>query len=200
MAEYNPDKHCGADRKGKTPCTQSKGWGTSHPGYGRCKLHGGSTRNHEKAARHEIALRAVERFGLASVGHEIQAVDPRDVLAEELWRTLVTVRGLDVVVGELGLDVYGETFHVSGKATGEAKPHVLWVMWQEQRQHLARVSAEAAKAGVEARRLELIERFAQQVAMLLRAIFGDSRLALSAAQRETAIVVAAEHLQLTAGS
>jgi len=130
------------------------------------------------------------------VGFEVEAVDPRDVLAEELWRTLVTVRGLDVVVGELGREVYGETYHQSGRRTGEAKPNVLWVMWQEERKHLAAVASAAEKAGIEARRVELIERFASQVAQLLRTIFGDRRLELSPAQFEAAIDVSADHLRL----
>lgn len=165
-----------------------------------CDTHGGlAPQNRAAAARRleEVEIRrSVQSFGLASVGHEVEAVDPRDVLAEELWRTLVTVRGLDVVVGELGRDIYGPTYHASGLKTGEAKPDVLWAMWQEERKHLAAVASAAEKAGIEARRVELIERFADQVATLLRTIFGDGRLGLSPAQFEAAIDVSADHLRL----
>ena len=35
---------CGAARKqGEGPCGQKAGWGTDHPGAGRCKLHGGAS-------------------------------------------------------------------------------------------------------------------------------------------------------------
>ena len=35
---------CGATKhQGGGPCTQKAGWGTDHPGEGRCKLHGGSS-------------------------------------------------------------------------------------------------------------------------------------------------------------
>lgn len=37
----NPSLRCGAMKGGK-PCKQSAGAGTSHPGYGRCRLHGGN--------------------------------------------------------------------------------------------------------------------------------------------------------------
>lgn len=50
-----PAKKCGAVRKGKPPCGRPAGWGTKHPGRGRCKHHGGSTPNHEKAAVNEEA-------------------------------------------------------------------------------------------------------------------------------------------------
>ncbi len=42
---------CGAGRRqGKQPCRRPAGWGTSHVGFGSCKLHGGSTRNGVKHA------------------------------------------------------------------------------------------------------------------------------------------------------
>ena len=36
------DRHCNArKRQGEGLCAQRAGWGTDHPGEGRCKLHGG---------------------------------------------------------------------------------------------------------------------------------------------------------------
>ncbi|MEA3401317.1 MAG: HGGxSTG domain-containing protein [Armatimonadota bacterium] len=34
---------CGAKTRRGTPCKQPAGWGTDHPGEGRCKLHGGAS-------------------------------------------------------------------------------------------------------------------------------------------------------------
>lgn len=34
---------CGAKTRAGTPCRKPLGWGTDHPGQGRCKLHGGAT-------------------------------------------------------------------------------------------------------------------------------------------------------------
>lgn len=34
---------CGAKTRSGGPCRHEAGWGTDHPGAGRCKLHGGST-------------------------------------------------------------------------------------------------------------------------------------------------------------
>lgn len=71
------DDHCGgAKRDGSgTTCTLAAGWGTDHVGFGRCKLHGGSTGTHRKGAQ----LRAVEadaqallaREGLSAVGDPV---------------------------------------------------------------------------------------------------------------------------------
>jgi hypothetical protein len=51
---------CGAKkRQGDGVCRHPAGWGTSHPGFGRCKAHGGSTRNgvtHAELLARERAL------------------------------------------------------------------------------------------------------------------------------------------------
>lgn len=46
---------CGAQRRAREGgrCMRPAGWGTSHLGVDRCKLHGGSTRNHCIAAAKE---------------------------------------------------------------------------------------------------------------------------------------------------
>ncbi|MGH9046763.1 MAG: hypothetical protein ACRDVW_05550 [Acidimicrobiales bacterium] len=89
---------CGArKRQSEGICTLAAGWGTSHPGTGRCKLHGGSTRNHRvSAARQATEAEArdlLERLGepqplgdpieeLLRVGAEVLAY--QDVLRERL--------------------------------------------------------------------------------------------------------------------
>lgn len=43
-----------AEKEGR-PCQKPAGWGTSHPGYGACRLHGGSTPVHvAKAALEQV--------------------------------------------------------------------------------------------------------------------------------------------------
>lgn len=36
-------KTCGSTTRRGTPCQRPAGWGTNHPGEGRCKLHGGAS-------------------------------------------------------------------------------------------------------------------------------------------------------------
>ncbi len=39
---FDPERHCGArSRRDGAPCQRDKGYGTQHPGRGRCKFHGG---------------------------------------------------------------------------------------------------------------------------------------------------------------
>jgi hypothetical protein len=60
--------YCGAKkRQGEGTCTRPAGWGTSHPGQGCCKLHGGSTGNHVAAAA-DAEARAAARVLLKDAG------------------------------------------------------------------------------------------------------------------------------------
>jgi len=44
MTNKPQENICGAKTKGDgEPCKRPAGWGTDHPGVGRCKLHGGAT-------------------------------------------------------------------------------------------------------------------------------------------------------------
>lgn len=40
---HNSYEICGAKTRSGTPCKRPSGWGTNHPGKGKCKLHGGSS-------------------------------------------------------------------------------------------------------------------------------------------------------------
>ena len=56
---------CGAktrNKKSHSVCQKPAGWGTSHPGIGACKFHGGSTPNHSLAAyKHEAIFMGAEK-------------------------------------------------------------------------------------------------------------------------------------------
>lgn len=57
MTERSVVTLCGATRRqgDKSPCKRPAGWGTSHVGFGTCKLHGGSTPD---STKHAAKLRA----------------------------------------------------------------------------------------------------------------------------------------------
>lgn len=49
---FDPEVHCGAkSRKPGQLCTQTKGFGTAHPGKGRCKYHGGVQKHHDRRVK-----------------------------------------------------------------------------------------------------------------------------------------------------
>lgn len=191
MPKPGPDKRlCGAQRPNQPAgitCTQRAGHGTKHPGYGTCSRHGGNTPSHVKAAEEEQA-----RELCGTLGRPIQTT-AADALMREIYETAGNVefyRGLvqalpthpepDVYVkddeggrghwerGDPG--VYGRTYHQSGVPTGEAKPHVLVNLYNEERKHLARITVDALKIGIAEQLVHIAEAQATQIAAALRGL------------------------------
>jgi hypothetical protein len=169
-------------------CQQDAGHGTDHPGVGKCSRHGGSTGSHAVAAGKELARRACLQLGVPVEIH------PAMALLEEVFRTQGVVDYFGALVAELPTHpdddelvevqggkndgeqkwirgepgVYGRTYHVSGIPTGEAKPHVLYVLWMEERKHLAKVTSLALSANIAAERIQLEKDQASLVAEVCR--------------------------------
>lgn len=53
---------CGAKTRAGTPCQQPAGWGTEHPGEGRCKLHGGASLRGHLHPRFKHGIHAQYRY------------------------------------------------------------------------------------------------------------------------------------------
>lgn len=98
---HDPRPLCGARlRQGEGNCRKPAGWGTEHPGYGKCRLHGGSTASQTTRANRQ-RVEAEARSVLAEIG----ATSVDDPLAALLrlagqvvsWQeaTAALVNGLD---------------------------------------------------------------------------------------------------------
>jgi hypothetical protein len=166
-------ERCGANTKRGAVCHKPAGWGTPYR-HGRCKLHGGASPTHVKAAQRREAERAVEQFGLP------REVEPHEALLEEVHRAAGHVAWLGEVVGQLERNqlVHGITRTVqlaNGTRTVEARAAInIWVkLYQEERRDLVRTAKLALDAGVEERQVRLAEAQAQQLAQVIRAILTD---------------------------
>jgi hypothetical protein len=166
-------ERCGANTKRGAVCHKPAGWGTPYR-HGRCKLHGGASPTHVKAAQRREAERAVEQFGLP------REVEPHEALLEEVHRAAGHVAWLGEVVGQLERNqlVHGITRTVQlpdGSRTVEARAAInIWVkLYQEERRDLVRTAKLALDAGVEERQVRLAEAQAQQLAQVIRAILTD---------------------------
>jgi hypothetical protein len=173
----------------------------------RCGSHGGrapqnlaaAERRQQKAA----AEAAVRTFGLR------RDVSAEDALLEELQWTAGHVAWLRDRVMELQPDalVWGVSSEVDKRSsdfpgvdtTSEAVPNVWLTVYQRERQHLLAVAAAILKAGIDERRVRLAERQGALVADLIRALFADPELGLTAEQAQRAPAVAARHLRQLAG-
>lgn len=163
---------CGARRKNGDRCKQAAGWGTDHPGTGRCKLHGGSTPAHTTAARYEQALAAVATYGLP------RDIDPAAALLEEVHRTAGHVAWLASKIRELDDDdlTWGITQETEKNAAmfvgtdrkSQAKPSVWLELYHRERRHLVRVTKAALDAGISERLVRLAERQGTMLADVIR--------------------------------
>jgi hypothetical protein len=107
------EKYCNGkkSKRANEYCEQAPGWGTNHPGIGRCKWHGGAAPNYEQKVTHLRAAAAVEVYGLP------RDIDPHDALLEELARTAGHVDWLRVQVGNL--EHPGDTPDTQAKANNK---------------------------------------------------------------------------------
>lgn len=232
MADDGPDpRFCNAikrDGSGAT-CRQPAGHGVPGVWTGRCKLHGGKTPTHVRAAEIVLAKRTVASLGI----RVIPSMGPEEAILDELHRAINNVEFLEALVRDLpdrpepdvwvppkkgekeghwaygAPGIYGRTRHVSGIPTGEAKPHVLVVMLNEERDRLIRVSSAAVKANVSRRVMELHEGTARQLAGALSSFARSAGLdtsdpqviewGLKAMREAGGGSVGAEALQIAAG-
>lgn len=190
---------CGGKKRSGGMCTQAAGWGTPHPGTGRCKLHGGSTKTHVAAAREAEARAAVVTYGLPV------DISPTEAILEEVRWTAGHVAWLRGIVQALDPKAltWGETKRADDvllgqKATEEAAVNIWLKLYLEERRHLVDVAATAVRVGIEERRVRLEEEQGALLVAGLRWFIGE--LGLSARKLELANELAVRMLRsLAAG-
>lgn len=180
-------------KDGRGPrCGQAAGHGTDHLGVGCCGRHGGSTRNHERAASKVLAVREVRQLGLARGGQPRQ-VGPAEVLLNALWAAnedlelyREMVSDLDASTGPNGSSgtsgtdgststsgparLYAETFHLTGEETGEAKRHILVQLYEDAQKRAADIASACLRAKVAEEQVKLAQERAAAFAGAMRAL------------------------------
>lgn len=173
---------CGASKKSGGKCTLAAGWGTDHPGIGKCKLHGGSTITHVKAA-------ATEEYRTL-LGKPIE-INPLDAL---LWCIKIRageVKWLSDRMAELDETAWvedtlvGKQFHLYGRERTHAMAD------------LARYSQMAISLGIAERAVKLAELYGETIARLIQGILTD--LELTPEQAKNAPIIVRRHLLLIEG-
>ena len=187
---------CGARTKATgNPCRKPAGWNTSHAGFGRCTLHGGSTPTQESAANLAMARQTAQLFAVP------REVHPYVGLMEEYWRTAGMVDSYEAMcAGLLPAEVvWGtQTVEESGAAEGtdggesmtppERKTRSgaainLWVkLFNEERDRFSRLGAEIIKLDLASRQVEYTQ---SQVSALVSVLLSPE-LSLSDDQRRAA--------------
>lgn len=175
-------------------CRNGAGKGTDHVGFGQCLKHGGRTTNGRK---HGAALMTDARVAemLADYQPGLDEVDPHSDLLEVVALTTGMRRVLTELVGELapaGTPAYieypieSETGDVKvGQPTyrpadpagiygpdhkGDGKPHVLVEMLRQWTAENAKAAKLAIDAGIDERRVRIVEEQAEQLGAVVRAV------------------------------
>ena len=151
---------------------------------------------------------AIEREWQEMAVGQIKPTDPGSALLEGVSWCAAFVRWLRMKLADLDVDevLWGQTKEIvrtGGKNPGvdqvwEARAHALLVLIADWTDRLARISAQAIRAGVEVRRLELHERLGVTVAEILVETLGDLDLDPAVEQRARAML-ARRMLRLSGG-
>lgn len=160
-----PKRHCGARTRGGAKCKRPAGWGTDHPGTGKCKNHGGSSPSGKKAA----AKQELQDFMGAAA--PLMDVDPIEAL-------LYAVRRAS------GVAAYCRHRTTLVEPDDEVKDGELNIwprLEMDALASLARFSKMALDAGVAERRVRLAERVGELIAQALEESLAD--VDLTTAQR-----------------
>lgn len=168
-------------------CQHRAGWGTDHPGYGRCKYHSGNAPNSKIAAQREKVAEDMIRAEIAFYG-EARDIDAAQALSEEVKRTAGHVAWLASQVQDLN---DGELTQFTAQGP---KANIVIQMYQDERDRLVNVSKVALAAGVAERQIQLAEEQGKLIATVIRDILWDKDLDLTAAQRSASGEVVRKHL------
>jgi hypothetical protein len=180
----------GKKRQGEGLCHNPAGFKTSHPGTGRCYVHGGATPMQVRGAQRVIA-----RQELRSMGRPADVDDPHEELMAALREAKGNILYLRERVEELGDETYGSILFPNGKPSGRAESHVLVIQYSEWWTKWVQVSAACIKAGIDKRLIEIEESKVELFAQVLLGMLGDAEWGLTVDQREAGRRIAGRHLR-----
>jgi P27 family predicted phage terminase small subunit len=157
-------KFCGGPkRQGEGNCTRPAGWGTPHPGTGRCKLHGGCLPTQVTAALNERAARELARLDVPPV------TNPFDELARLAGQCVAWKDDMGAKVSELtGLRYEG------GVGTEQLRAEV--ALWERALDRCLVALSAMAKLNIEARLAGVRQATAQMLEEALTAALAKSGL------------------------
>lgn len=164
-----------------------------------CHMHGGAAPQVRKAADRRLAYeQVVEECGRLGLPIE---VDPLEALLGQVWEAAGNVAFLRARVAELNqahgpLDLLGDAGGIVGQDhLGDGARHILVVMYDAERERLARFSKLCVEAGVAERLVKIREAEATLLADAIRGILDD----LGVSEHPDAPAVVRRHLTAIAG-
>ncbi len=158
---------CGAQRRqSEGTCRHPAGWGTDHPGFGRCKMHGGSTPTHRASAA-LVATDAEARAMLDRLGQPQPLGDP----VEELLALGAEVRAWQGILREMVAQY--RKLSTTDMVNVERERAAV-VLYERSLDRSHRVLTDLAKLGLDERRTRVSERQGSLVVQVLLAAVARS--------------------------
>lgn len=177
-----PPALCGArKRQDSGYCRRPAGWGTSHPGAGACKLHGGSTRAGTAAAMESTARAELARLGVTPVD------DPLTELAKVTGEVVAWKNAMAAKVNELTTLRYGT---VEGGEQLRAEV----ALWERALDRCEKFLTAMARCNIDERLAKVTERQVEIIGDALALALGE--MGMSAEQQREARQSVARHLRV----
>lgn len=192
-------KLCGAllrdiERQGQK-CGHTAGWGTTHPGFGKCKWHSGNAPNSIKAAEKEMVEERMAKE--SSLYGRKRDIGPHEALIEEVQRTAGHVTWLEEKIRRF----QDEDDLTQSTAKDGMKESEWIIMYQNERKMLVAVCNTAIRAGIAERTVRIAEDQGKLIAAMLMKFINDQVLALTPQQMAHAPRLARNLLmELSSGS
>lgn len=166
------------DRRGHQ-CQLAAGWQTDHPGTGRCRYHGGLTKqSNTKALRERLIEQA--KVDEMIYGSPVEQIDPGEAIMQELARTAGHVQWLfeQLQVEEAELVESGESRSKVLKQYTKLgqTPSVYIDLYFRERQHLMQVAKTASSMGIAERSIRLAEEQGRLLANVIQGFITDMEL------------------------
>lgn len=181
-----PDQpKCGAKKRDGTTCRHPAGYGTDHPGFGKCKYHMGMTPAVRKAGFREMATQLLADTPITA---DLADLDPYQALLGLMRKTAAFVQWLELKVESAGPDGLVQTNIVNGLE----KPSVWAELYADERDRLGRLAKLAIDAGIAERQVQLAEQQGALIAQVIEATLTD--LGLNDRQLEAAPAIVRRHL------
>ncbi|GAA0187974.1 hypothetical protein [Glutamicibacter creatinolyticus] len=180
--ERNGRLICGARKKNNDPCASSPA-----PGATRCGRHGGKSPRAKAAAEQRVAeAELAQKVGTLGIREKYPDVDPGQALLSEIQISHAHVQWLRAKVAEIEPNelIWGTTKTESGigpqgpvdMTVQEAGFHTWYQLYLKEREHFAKLTTMALKAGIEARKIQLAERTGEMVAGAIQRILDGLQL------------------------
>lgn len=197
---------CGAKKRGKDEACGS----SPIQGGVRCGRHGGNSPKAKAAAEQRIAQQELtQSVGTLGITDKYPDIDPAQALLQEIRISYAHVQWLRTKVSEVEPNelVWGITKTEVGigaqgpvdMSVHEAGFNTWYRIYLTEREHFAKLTTMALKAGIEQRRIELEEQKAELVVVALKQIFAALNLSKIQADMLPTIVPNALR-QLTGGT